>query len=92
MKLLTTIKNIFDRKSVHRNAQGMAEFALVMPLLLLVVYGLFEVGRLIFIYSNVITAARVRRCGMDQPPGSSISSRNTRIVRVSGRLQKRSTS
>ena len=58
MKLLTTIKRIFASKSVHRNAQGMAEFALVMPVLLLVVYGLFEVGRLVFIYSNVITAAR----------------------------------
>ena len=58
MKLLTTIKHIFARKSIHRNAQGMAEFALVMPLLLLVVYGLSEVGRLVFIYSNVITAAR----------------------------------
>jgi len=36
----------------------MVEFALVLPILLLIIYGLLEVGRLIFIYSSVVTAAR----------------------------------
>ena len=36
----------------------MVEFALVLPILLLVVYGLLEVGRLLFIYSSVVSAAR----------------------------------
>ena len=49
--------------SVQKNkkkdsAQGLVEFALVIPILLLVVYGLLEVGRLLFIYSSVVTAAR----------------------------------
>jgi len=39
-------------------AQAMVEFALVLPILLLVIYGLLEVGRLLFIYSSVVSAAR----------------------------------
>jgi hypothetical protein len=39
-------------------AQAMVEFALVLPILLFVILGLFEFGRLIFIYSTVVTAAR----------------------------------
>ncbi|HTP03125.1 MAG TPA: TadE/TadG family type IV pilus assembly protein [Anaerolineales bacterium] len=39
-------------------AQAMVEFALALPILLLIVYGLLETGRLIFIYASVVTAAR----------------------------------
>lgn len=39
-------------------AQAMVEFALALPVLLLVVYGLIESGRLLFIYASVVTAAR----------------------------------
>src|SRR5512137_2775442 len=39
-------------------AQAMVEFALVLPILLLVIYGLLEVGRLLFIYNSVVSAAR----------------------------------
>lgn len=39
-------------------AQAIVEFALVLPVLLLVVYGLIEAGRLLFIYSFVTNAAR----------------------------------
>lgn len=38
--------------------QGMVEFALALPILLLVVYGLLETGRLIFIYASTLNAAR----------------------------------
>ena len=38
--------------------QAMAEFAIVLPLLLLVVFGLLEVGRAIFIYSSATNASR----------------------------------
>lgn len=38
--------------------QGMAEFALVLPLLLLVVIGIIEAGRLLVIYSSVQAASR----------------------------------
>jgi hypothetical protein len=39
-------------------AQGMVEFALVLPLLLLVIFGIIELGRLLVIYSSVGTASR----------------------------------
>lgn len=39
-------------------AQAMVEFALALPILLLIMYGLIETGRLVFIYASVVTAAR----------------------------------
>jgi hypothetical protein len=49
------------KKPTHSHkspAQAMVEFALVLPILLLLIYGLIEVGRLLFIYSSVVSAAR----------------------------------
>ncbi len=46
----------FDPKK--SKAQAIVEFALVLPVLLLVVYGLIEAGRLLFIYSSVTNVAR----------------------------------
>ncbi len=46
-----------NRKPGSRS-QSMLEFALIMPILLTVVYGLTEVGRLVFMYSSIITATR----------------------------------
>ncbi|HSF79593.1 MAG TPA: Calx-beta domain-containing protein [Anaerolineales bacterium] len=39
-------------------AQGLVEFALVLPLLLLVMFAVIEFGRLLFIYSVVFTSSR----------------------------------
>ncbi|GAI52994.1 unnamed protein product, partial [marine sediment metagenome] len=41
-----------------KSAQGLVEFALVLPLLLLLILGIIEAGRLLFIYSAVNTASR----------------------------------
>lgn len=49
------ILKLNPRKS---KAQAMVEFAIVLPILLLVVYGLIETGRLLFIYSSVTNVAR----------------------------------
>ncbi len=46
------------KKKKKEFAQGFVEFALAVPVLLMVVYGLLEVGRLLFIYSSTVTAAR----------------------------------
>ncbi len=39
-------------------AQGMVEFALILPVLLLVVMGIVEFGRMLLIYASVATASR----------------------------------
>jgi Flp pilus assembly protein TadG len=51
------MKHLFDR-NVREKAQGVVEFALILPILLMIVYGLLEVGRLIFVYSTVVSASR----------------------------------
>jgi hypothetical protein len=39
-------------------AQAMVEFAIVLPILLMLLYGILEAGRLLFIYSSIVTASR----------------------------------
>lgn len=46
-----------QKKSADR-AQAIVEFAIVLPILLLVLVGIFEVGRYLFIYSAVTNASR----------------------------------
>jgi len=49
------MKKFLSQKS---SGQAILEFALVLPLLMLVVYGLIEAGRVLFIYSSVTNASR----------------------------------
>lgn len=51
------MKHNYQTKTPKRG-QGMLEFALILPILLLIVYGMLEVGRALFIYSTVVTASR----------------------------------
>jgi Flp pilus assembly protein TadG len=39
-------------------AQAMVEFALALPIFLLIIYGIMEASRAIFVYSQVVTASR----------------------------------
>jgi hypothetical protein len=41
-----------------RKAQGMVEFALAMPVLLMIILGIFEMGRLLFIIISLQSASR----------------------------------
>ena len=54
--------NLFHKKSDNLSrsykGQGAVEFALVAPVLFLIVFGMIEVGRLLFIYGAVTNAAR----------------------------------
>lgn len=50
-KLIRRIK-LFDQ------AQTMVEFALVLPILAVLIFGLLEVGRMAFMYSTIATASR----------------------------------
>ena len=45
-------------KKAEPRGQGLVEFALVLPILLLLVWGVIEFGRLLFIYTEVSNAAR----------------------------------
>lgn len=45
-------------KPRKNKAQAMVEFAIVLPMLLLLLYGILEAGRLLFIYSTIVTASR----------------------------------
>ena len=49
---------LFKNNPQKTKAQAMVEFAIVLPLLLLLLYGLLEAGRLLFIYSTIVTASR----------------------------------
>src|ERR1051326_6337284 len=52
-------------------AQAMVEFAIALPVLLLLLWGIIEVGRFLFIYSSVVTASRTAvRYGATAGPGS----------------------
>lgn len=46
------------KKADRQNAQGLAEFALVLPIFLLLVFGVIEIGWLVYFYSAVFTSSR----------------------------------
>jgi hypothetical protein len=46
------------KKRNHKKGQSLIEFALLLPILLIVIMGLFDIGRAIFYYSVLNTAAR----------------------------------
>ena len=46
------------KKHIGSNGQSLAELALILPLLLLVVMGVFDLGRGIFYFSTIQNAAR----------------------------------
>jgi Flp pilus assembly protein TadG len=53
--IMTNIKTNFDEKS---RGQGLVELALILPILLLVIYGVLELGRAFFAYIAISNAAR----------------------------------
>ncbi len=48
----------FARPGLREKAQGMVEFALTLPLMLVLVLGIMEAGRLMFAISTIYTGAR----------------------------------
>jgi len=52
------MKKLFRKLSKKERAQSMVEFALIFPLLLLITYGIIEMGRMLFIYIALTNAAR----------------------------------
>ena len=50
--------NFLKKNHPKSRAQAMVEFAIVLPILLLLLYGILETGRFLFIYSSTVTASR----------------------------------
>ena len=50
--------NVLKQKARRTIGQGLVELALTLPIFLVLVYGIFEVGRMIFMYSAVLNASR----------------------------------
>lgn len=46
------------RRREYNRGQGIVEFAIVFPLLLLLLFGIFEFSRIMFVYSSVVSASR----------------------------------
>ncbi len=62
------LKMLFHAKS---RAQAMVEFAIALPVLLLLLYGIIETGRFVFMYSTVVNASRQAvRYGATTGPGN----------------------
>jgi len=55
---MTGIKKFFRIKHKNVRAQAMVEFMLVMPVLIILLYGIIEFSRLIFIFASVSNASR----------------------------------
>ena len=51
-------KNTPENTPVKERAQAIVEFAIVLPILLMILFGLLEVGRMIFQYAAVTNASR----------------------------------
>lgn len=47
-----------DRRSDRASGQGLVEFALVLPIALLIILALFDLGRAVFVYNGLTNAAR----------------------------------
>lgn len=63
-----------------RKAQATVEFALISVVLLVILYGILEVGRLIFINSEVDNAAREGAQIAAMNPGISVNALATQVV------------
>ena len=50
--------NTFKTGNHKIKGQGMVEFALVIPILLLLIFGIIEGGRLLWLYSTVLSSSR----------------------------------
>ncbi len=52
------MRNLFLYSKQKTKAQAIVEFALALPVLLLLLFGMMETGRLLFIYASTVSAAR----------------------------------
>lgn len=58
MTIISTFKKLLSFRRPEQRGQGLVEFALILPLLLLIIAGVIEFGRMLAIYNGVSNAAR----------------------------------
>jgi Flp pilus assembly protein TadG len=58
MRGLISVLNRLNRALRGSEGQDLVEFALVVPILLLLLFGILEMGRLVFTYNTLANAAR----------------------------------
>jgi Flp pilus assembly protein TadG len=56
--MLSRVRSLVRRFAVEQRAASMIEFAIVAPLLFLLVFGIVDFGRAFFLYNNLTNAAR----------------------------------
>jgi Flp pilus assembly protein TadG len=56
--MTSRIREVGMRGASFRRGQGLVEFALILPVLLLFMLGIMEFGRVLYIYTEVSNAAR----------------------------------
>jgi hypothetical protein len=71
---------IRERKYNQESGQGLLEFALVLPILLLVLVGLAEFARIFAIYTNLFNAAREGTRYPWYPAGNAVQDRVCRSL------------
>src|SRR5215211_6172297 len=90
------MKNSFQPHKVHgARAQAMVEFALVLMVLLVVMVGILEVGRLMFIYASVNNASREAArygsaIGLDTNPDTGVTAEKYKFCEMITNMAKRS--
>src|SRR3954451_20440555 len=55
---LPAVEEMIRRRPRSGRGQALVEFALVLPILLLMIFGIVDAGRLIFTYNTISNAAR----------------------------------
>lgn len=75
------------RRPLRQHGQALVEFALVLPIFLLLMFGIFDVGRAVFAYNAITNSAReaarlaivnqttasIQQRAQDQSPGSAVT-------------------
>ena len=84
-----------NQKKLADRAQAIVEFALVLMILMVVLVGILEVGRLMFMYAAINNASReaaryASAVGLDTDPDSGITSEKHKFCTMIQKMAKRS--
>ncbi len=71
-----SLKERQERSHIRQRGQTLIEFVIALPVLLLMIYGIIEFGRMLYTYSALVTASsEAARWGSSTGPGASSPNR-----------------